>query len=275
MGKGRQDKGSTSKEQSIPTCPATEQTPDIPPAARSTSTLPATEQTPTIPPTALSTPMRPATEQTPQIPADAGATVHDPANASMLQCSESAVEPDAPPERKRPVQHHKNDQEKPIPEIQRLLALANEDGPVCNAATTEWAHNMTSPLDGDMFAHVGPLHEEPEARNANDAASSDSSAAEMVFLHEHVFPHGNEDSKITSSTVCSLCDQRPSRLAFFEEIDGPVCLTCYKIMVLTKEVGQRSMSANARSRLNDYLDEALKAIRREPLRTPLVELGHT
>ena len=43
----------------------------------------------------LSTPTRPATEQTPEIPADAEATMHDPGNASILRCSDSAVEPDA------------------------------------------------------------------------------------------------------------------------------------------------------------------------------------
>ena len=41
-----------------------------------------------------STPTRPATEQTPEIPADAEATMHDPGNASILRCSDSAVEPD-------------------------------------------------------------------------------------------------------------------------------------------------------------------------------------
>ena len=42
-----------------------------------------------------STPTRPATEQTPEIPADAIATMQDPGNASILRCSDSAVEPDA------------------------------------------------------------------------------------------------------------------------------------------------------------------------------------
>ena len=42
-----------------------------------------------------STPTRPATEQTPEIPADAEATMQDPGNASILRCSDSAVEPDA------------------------------------------------------------------------------------------------------------------------------------------------------------------------------------
>ena len=41
------------------------------------------------------TPTRPATEQTPEIPAGAEATMHDPGNASILRCSDSAVEPDA------------------------------------------------------------------------------------------------------------------------------------------------------------------------------------
>ena len=42
-----------------------------------------------------STPTRPATEQTPEIPADAEATMQDPGNASILRCSDSAVEQDA------------------------------------------------------------------------------------------------------------------------------------------------------------------------------------
>ena len=41
------------------------------------------------------TPTRPATEQTPEIPADAEATMQDLGNASILRCSDSAVEPDA------------------------------------------------------------------------------------------------------------------------------------------------------------------------------------
>ena len=76
MGKRPQDQGSTSRK-------------------RSTLTRPATEQTPEIPTDARSTPTRPATEQTPEIPADAEATMHDPRNASILRCSDSAVEPDA------------------------------------------------------------------------------------------------------------------------------------------------------------------------------------
>ena len=76
MGKRPQDQGSTSRKRSTPTRPATEQTPEIPAHA-------------------CSTPTRPATEQTPEIPADAEATMHDPGNASILRCSDSAVEHDA------------------------------------------------------------------------------------------------------------------------------------------------------------------------------------
>ena len=85
----------------------------------------------------LSTPTRPATEQTPEIPADAEATMHDPENASILRCSDSAVETDTPTERKRPARHDKDDKEKPVSEIHRLLALANETLPVAKAAKTE------------------------------------------------------------------------------------------------------------------------------------------
>ena len=62
---------------------------------RSTPTRPATEQTPQITAYACSTPTRPATEQTPEIPAHAEATMHDSGNASILRCSDTAVEPDA------------------------------------------------------------------------------------------------------------------------------------------------------------------------------------
>ena len=62
---------------------------------RSTLTRPATEQTPEIPTGARSAPTRSATEQTPEISASAEATMHDPRNASILQCSDSTVEPDA------------------------------------------------------------------------------------------------------------------------------------------------------------------------------------
>ena len=62
---------------------------------RSPPTGPATEQTPQITAYACSTPTRPATEQTPEIPAHAEATMHDSGNASILRCSDTAVEPDA------------------------------------------------------------------------------------------------------------------------------------------------------------------------------------
>ena len=42
-----------------------------------------------------STPTCPSTEKTPEIPTDAEATMHDPRNASILPCSDSAVEPHA------------------------------------------------------------------------------------------------------------------------------------------------------------------------------------
>ena len=38
---------------------------------------------------------RPATKQTPQIPANTEATMHDSGNASILRCSDAAVQPDA------------------------------------------------------------------------------------------------------------------------------------------------------------------------------------
>ena len=42
-----------------------------------------------------STLKRPATKQTPQIPANTEATMHDSGNASILRCSDAAVQPDA------------------------------------------------------------------------------------------------------------------------------------------------------------------------------------
>ena len=62
---------------------------------RSTPTRPATEQTAQITAYACSTPTRPATKQTPEIPTHAEATMHDSGNASILRCSDTAVEPDA------------------------------------------------------------------------------------------------------------------------------------------------------------------------------------
>ena len=61
---------------------------------RSRPTRPVTEQTPEIPAHACSPPTRPATKQTPEIPTSARATMHDSRNASILRCSDSAVEPD-------------------------------------------------------------------------------------------------------------------------------------------------------------------------------------
>ena len=42
-----------------------------------------------------STLKRPATKQTPQIPANTEATMHESGNASILRCSDAAVQPDA------------------------------------------------------------------------------------------------------------------------------------------------------------------------------------
>ena len=75
MGKRPLDQGSTSRKRSTLRRPATEQTPEIPTDARSIAT-------------------RPATEQTQEISASAEVTMHDPRNASILQCSDSTVEPD-------------------------------------------------------------------------------------------------------------------------------------------------------------------------------------
>ena len=63
--------------------------------------------------------------------------MHHFRNASILRCSDSAVETDTPSERKRPARHDKDDKEKPVSEIHRLLALANETLPVAKAAKTE------------------------------------------------------------------------------------------------------------------------------------------
>ena len=76
MGKRPRNQGSTSRKLSILTRPATEQTPEILAHTRSTR-------------------MRAATEQTLEIPVDAEAIMHDPGNASILRCSDSAVESDA------------------------------------------------------------------------------------------------------------------------------------------------------------------------------------
>ena len=63
--------------------------------------------------------------------------MHGLRKTSILQCSDSAVEADTPTERKRPARHDKDDKEKPVSEIHRLLALANETLPVAKAAKTE------------------------------------------------------------------------------------------------------------------------------------------
>ena len=55
-------------------------------------------------------------------------------------------------ERKRFVQHNKDDKEKPVPEIQRLLALANEYVPVCKAATIEWTDSESSVSEEEPVA---------------------------------------------------------------------------------------------------------------------------
>ena len=117
---------------------ATEQTPEIPSREHSTPTHPATEQKPKIPTTTHDpTPTSPATEQTPETPTGADVTMHVPGNASILRCSDSAVETDTPTERKRPLRHDKDDKEKALSEIHRLLALANETGRVAKAAKAE------------------------------------------------------------------------------------------------------------------------------------------
>ena len=124
MGRSKGSMGNTSQQLSTPTRLATEQTPEIPSREHSTPTHPATEQKPKIPTTTHNhTPTILATEQTPETPMDVDVTMHDPGNT--------------PEERKRPVRHDKDDKEKPVSEIHRLLALANETGPVAKAAKTE------------------------------------------------------------------------------------------------------------------------------------------
>ena len=130
--------GSTSQQLSTPTRLATEQTPEIPSREHSTPTHPATEQKPKIPTTTHDpTPTSPATEQTPETPTGADVTMHVPGNASILRCSDSAVETDTPTERKRPLQHDKDHKEKALSEIHRLLAFANETRRVAKAAKAE------------------------------------------------------------------------------------------------------------------------------------------
>ena len=138
MGRSKGIMGSTSQQLSTPTRLATEQTPEIPSREHSTPTHPATEQKPKIQTTTHDhTPTILATEQTPETPTDEDVTMHDPGNASILRCSDSAVETDTPTERKRPARHDKDDKEKPVSKIHRLLALANETLPVAKAAKTE------------------------------------------------------------------------------------------------------------------------------------------
>ena len=138
MGRSKGNMGNTSQQLSTPTRLATEQTPEIPSREHSTPTHPATEQKPKIPTTTHNhTPTILATEQTPETPTDVDVTMHDPGNASILRCSDSAVETDTPTERKRPARHDKDDKEKPVSEIHRLLALADETVPVAKAAKTE------------------------------------------------------------------------------------------------------------------------------------------
>ena len=128
MGRSKGNMGNTSQQLSTPTRLATEQTPEIPSREHSTPTHPATEQKPKIPTTTHNhTPTILATEQTPETPG----------NASILQRSDSVVETDTPTERKRPARHDKDDKEKSVSEVHRLLALANATLPVAKAAQTE------------------------------------------------------------------------------------------------------------------------------------------
>ena len=128
MGRSKGNMGSTSQQLSTPTRLATEQTPEIPSREHSTPTHPATEQKPKIPTTTHDhTPTILATEQTSETPTDEDVTMHDPGNGSILRCSK----------RKRLAPHDKDDKEKPVSEVHRLLALSNETLPVAQAAKTE------------------------------------------------------------------------------------------------------------------------------------------
>ena len=128
MGRSKGSMRSTPQQLSTPTRLATEQTPEIPSREHSTPTHPATEQKPKIPTTTHDhTPTILATEQTPETPTDEDVTMHDPGNASILRRSK----------RKRPAPHDKDDKEKPVSEVHRLLALSNETLPVAKATKTE------------------------------------------------------------------------------------------------------------------------------------------
>ena len=125
MGRSKGTMRSTSQKLSTPTRLATEQTPEIPSGERSTPTMP-------------------ATEQAPETPTDADVTMHDPGNASILRCSDSAVEPDTPAERKRPTRHDKDDKEEAVSEIHSLLLLADEPVPVAKATITKRTNSESS-----------------------------------------------------------------------------------------------------------------------------------
>ena len=122
MGKRPQNQGSTSRKRSTPTRPATEQTPEIPADARST-------------------PTRSATEQTPEIPADAEATMHDPGNASILRCSDSAVEPDAATEHIAPAS----------------FGSADEASSGCGDMSINSLDDVVSKLSSDCDESAAPL----------------------------------------------------------------------------------------------------------------------
>ena len=102
----------------------------------------------------------------------------------------------------------------------------------------------------------------------NDAATSASSPAPSVFLSDHIFPNPNRKPP-PEGTVCKFCgkDDYYYKLALWEEMgdDHYLCMTCFKINTLVKEMNSRVVIKQARCDVNELLDCAIYLARQQPL----------
>ena len=102
---------------------------------------------------------------------------------------------------------------------------------------------------------------------ATSACSSQADAATpiTIFLSDHIFTDPN--LQLPEGTTCMLCGKNDYSLARWEAMgdDVYVCMTCYKIMILTQELMYRTIRGEARVDVNDILDLAIHIARLHPV----------
>ena len=153
-----------------------------------------------------STLTRPATEQTPEIPADAEATMQDPGNASILRCSDSAVEPDAATEHIAPASFGSAGEassgcgDMTIKSLDDVVSKLSSDGDDSAAALRNAVQTLQRGVQAEIRNLCKPWGVQLTAKNANGKHSkrgdavlkSELTAAFIEKAREHFTPKAIE-----------------------------------------------------------------------------------